>query len=175
MHRIAFNRRWLPLLIAPALLVGQPAFAADAHAFRLAGAVHERETGAAPDPGKPAWNAPGAEVARRNPVKADAASVRRGRQAYRNLCVGCHGDAGRGDGPAGSALKPRPTDLVTHGPHHSDGDLAWKIRTGRGPMPAFGAVLGDRQVWDTVNYLRTLARAAEAAPSAADDHGTHRH
>lgn len=114
------------------------------------------------------WVAPQAEIARRNPVRADAASVRRGGKLYREQCASCHGPTGRGDGPAGRALKPAPADLVAHGAHHSDGDLAWKIRSGRGAMPGFGTTLTDTQIWDVVNYLRTLAPAPKAAGEAHD-------
>ena len=35
-----------------------------------------------------------------------------GATSYREHCAVCHGDQGRGNGPAAAALKPRPTDLT---------------------------------------------------------------
>jgi mono/diheme cytochrome c family protein len=35
-----------------------------------------------------------------------------GAALYRRYCAACHGLAGRGDGPAASALAPAPTDLT---------------------------------------------------------------
>jgi mono/diheme cytochrome c family protein len=35
-----------------------------------------------------------------------------GRQMYDAYCASCHGQGGKGDGPAASALKMRPTDLT---------------------------------------------------------------
>jgi mono/diheme cytochrome c family protein len=98
-----------------------------------------------------------------NPVRADGGSIRRGQASYQAHCLSCHGTTGRGDGPAGRALVPPPADLVAHAAHHSDGDYAWKIRTGNGPMPAFQEVLDESQVWDVVNYLRTLSSGTRSA------------
>jgi mono/diheme cytochrome c family protein len=36
-----------------------------------------------------------------------------GKRTYRRLCASCHGDEGRGDGPAVSALAAAPPDLTT--------------------------------------------------------------
>ena len=35
-----------------------------------------------------------------------------GRELYAAHCAACHGDAGAGDGPAGEALEPKPTDFL---------------------------------------------------------------
>lgn len=35
----------------------------------------------------------------------------RGRAVYERWCIGCHGDAGRGDGPASAVLDPLPRDF----------------------------------------------------------------
>jgi mono/diheme cytochrome c family protein len=109
------------------------------------------------------WVAPPEAVAMANPVHANRESIRRGEDAYRAFCMSCHGAAGRGDGRAAGRLAAPPADLVAHGDHHTDGDLAWKIRTGNGAMPAFEEVLTDRQIWDVVNYLRTLAPGERTA------------
>jgi mono/diheme cytochrome c family protein len=76
---------------------------------------------------------------------------------YEAHCLACHGAGGEGDGPGGAGLSPAPANLKAMSAHHSDGDLAWKIAEGRGPMPAWKAVLKSKQIWDVVNYLRALA------------------
>jgi mono/diheme cytochrome c family protein len=43
--------------------------------------------------------------------KGDAAA-NKGEVLYAQYCRSCHGDEARGDGPAASALKVRPTDLT---------------------------------------------------------------
>ena len=100
------------------------------------------------------WKAPDSEEHRRNPVRVDAASLAEGKKLYRTYCAACHGEAGRGDGPAGAALTPRPADLAHEAPHDPDGELAWKIATGRPPMPAWKGTLTETQIWHVVNYIK---------------------
>jgi hypothetical protein len=38
--------------------------------------------------------------------------VESGRQLYEIYCRSCHGESGRGDGPAAETLRPRPSDLT---------------------------------------------------------------
>lgn len=121
-------------------------------AAMMSGVVHAAETRS----GMPHahWMAPIAAQKRPNPVTADAASIARGKALFEANCVSCHGAGGRGDGPAASALKPRPADLVQMGPGHSDGDFAWKIAEGKAPMPGFKSSLNEAQIWDLVNYVK---------------------
>ena len=76
-------------------------------------------------------------------------------------CVPCHGVTGKGDGPAGLTLNPRPADLTLHAVPgvHTDGVL-WDWITNGYPgsvMPAFRNVLSDTDRWNLVNYIRTLS------------------
>jgi len=100
------------------------------------------------------WMAPTDAAKRPNPVKADRASLERGKKLFEANCVVCHGQGGRGDGSGAKDLDPRPADLVRMGPGHSDGDFAWKIAEGRTPMPPFKSSLSEAQIWDVVNYIK---------------------
>ncbi len=93
------------------------------------------------------------DAARKNPMPADKASIERGQKLYRTHCASCHGAQGRGDGPAGAPLTPRPADL-TLSKEHRDGDLAWKIANGRDGMPDWKTVLTGKQIWDVVNFIK---------------------
>lgn len=103
------------------------------------------------------WMAPEDAAKRKNPVAADAASIARGKKLFQANCASCHGARGKGDGPAGRALKPKPADLAAMAGRHPDGDFAWKIANGRGPMPAWKGTLSEAQIWDTVNFVQSLA------------------
>ncbi len=118
------------------------------------------------------WTAPAGAADRSNPVAADAASIKRGSGLYTSNCASCHGETGRGDGPAAVALTPKPPDLVVMAPMHPDGDLYWKIENGRGMMPPWKAILSETQMWDLVNYLKSWKTAGKthAAPGHAHGH-----
>ena len=102
------------------------------------------------------WTAPDEAARKPNPVQAKADSFQRGKAIYKQYCVSCHGPQGRGDGPVALALDPRPADLAVLANHHPPGDLAWKIGEGRGAMPPWKGVINETQIWDVVNYLKSL-------------------
>lgn len=103
------------------------------------------------------WMAPEEAAKRPNPVKANTASRVRGKKLFAENCASCHGASARGDGPAGAALNPRPADLTVMAGQHPDGDFAWKIANGRGPMPAWSGQLSEKNIWDLVNFIQSLA------------------
>jgi mono/diheme cytochrome c family protein len=95
------------------------------------------------------------------PVQPDAASISAGKMVYAQQCVACHGTEGKGDGPIGLTLNPRPADLTVHavvGVHTDDELFGWITNGYPGSaMPAFGPLLSDTDRWNLVNYIRTLA------------------
>lgn len=103
------------------------------------------------------WMAPKDAARRSNPVKSNNASRTRGKKLFAANCASCHGASARGDGPAGAVLDPRPADLTVMAGQHPDGDFAWKIAHGRGPMPAWSGQLSEKNIWDLVNFIQGLA------------------
>lgn len=96
-----------------------------------------------------------------NPIVPDAKSITAGQALFNNYCVPCHGLLGKGDGPLGLTLNPRPADLSYHAIPgiHTDGQLFEWISNGfpGSRMPAFKTRLSDTDRWNLVNFLRTLA------------------
>lgn len=110
------------------------------------------------------------------------AAVTRGRTSFRRFgCVDCHGEGGRGDGPAAHKLvdtsgRPiRPYDMTTGRPKRGNAaaDLFLVVRSGieGTPMPGYAAAVSAEDTWDLVAYVRSLAArpalAAAATPTAA--------
>lgn len=97
-----------------------------------------------------------------DPEPRSEARVANGRAAYRERCVTCHGERGRGDGALAAVLEPTPADLLLHVPQHPDGELFHFISRGipRTAMPAWRGALTERERWDLVHYLRVLATGA---------------
>jgi mono/diheme cytochrome c family protein len=110
------------------------------------------------EPQQKEWKAPARAARKKNPIALDAKSIAAGRSTFQTLCAVCHGPKGKGNGPAASGLKPKPRDLsAVSVSAQTDGELYWKIRNGRSPMPAFSQALKKNQVWNVVHYVRTLA------------------
>jgi mono/diheme cytochrome c family protein len=99
-------------------------------------------------------------VGLRDPEPVSESSIVSGRALYREYCITCHGERGRGNGPSAAGLDPPPADLVLHVPQHTDGELFYMISRGvpNSAMPAWRSVLTDRARWEIVHYLRDLAR-----------------
>ena len=106
------------------------------------------------------WRAPPEAANRPNPIHADEDSIERGQNFYRQYCVTCHGKSGKGDGPFAERLITEPPDLTTVSQHDSDGELAWKIAKGKNPMPSWSNILEEKQIWDTVNYIRSISTSS---------------
>ena len=96
-----------------------------------------------------------------NPIPPNSESVAAGQALFSTHCVSCHGQEGKGDGPIGVTLNPRPADLSQHAIPgvHADAQLFEWITNGfpGARMPAFKTALSDTDRWHLVNFIRTLA------------------
>ena len=103
------------------------------------------------------WQAPSDAAQRTNPIRNSESSIRQGRQIYANHGIGCHGAGGKGNGPIANNLNPQPANLVKRLKNHSEGDFFWKISNGKGSMPGFKDQLSERQIWQVINYIKSLS------------------
>jgi copper transport protein len=96
-----------------------------------------------------------------NPIPPNPQSVAAGKAIYEVHCVPCHGETGKGDGPLGLALNPRPADLTLHAIPgvHTDAQLFDWITNGfpGSAMPAWKTKISDTDRWNLVNFIRTMA------------------
>lgn len=110
--------------------------------------------------GKDSWNTPADAKKVPNPQKATPESIANGQAAYSKSCATCHGPKGEGDGKTVEFLKTKPhslADAKTLG-EQKDGEIFYKItKKGDNEMPSFETKLTEKDRWDLVNYLRTLA------------------
>lgn len=98
-----------------------------------------------------------------NPVEAQDRTE--GRRIYVIYCSGCHGQTGKGDGPAAGSLPVKPAN-------HTDGvamnqlsdkflfDIISKGGSAAGKslyMPAWGSQLKEKQVREVISHIRGLA------------------
>lgn len=103
------------------------------------------------------WKAPPEADKLKNPLAGQQEAIKGGKKIFATMCAICHGEKGKGDGVAGAALNPKPTNLTTSEFHaQSDGAIFWKITEGRAPMASYKATLSEEKRWQLVSYLRTL-------------------
>ena len=108
--------------------------------------------------GQTPWTAPAPEKSKKSPIAASAKVAEQGEKIAKVNCVSCHGAKGKGDGAAAVALNPKPADWTSKRVQdESDGELFWKITTGRGAMPSWRH-LSESDRWAVVQHLRTLKK-----------------
>jgi mono/diheme cytochrome c family protein len=106
---------------------------------------------------------PPAEYAgKTNPFEGQQAAIDTGKELYTVNCATCHGDSGKGDGPAGGSLDPKPANLVQTAAETDPAYSHWVIAEGGAAaglspsMVAYKGILTDEQIWQIVAYMETL-------------------
>ena len=115
-------------------------------------------------------------AARKNPVPSNAASITAGRALYNKNCRHCHGLRGRGDGSL-APKDPKPADLTDAKWDHGAGDgeifaIVWNgAPTGangkESEMKGMKGTLAEKEVWQVINYIRSIGPAPAPAAKAA--------
>jgi len=105
------------------------------------------------------WSAPPEADKIVNPLKGNTDATKKGKKLYVQMCAVCHGDLGKGDGIAGTALDPPPGNFTSQKVQtQTDGSLFWKMTNGNPPMIAYKEFLTEEQRWQLVNYIREFGK-----------------
>ena len=95
----------------------------------------------------------------KNPVAATEDSIQQGQWFYQINCQICHGDQGKGDGPVGKKMLPRPLDLsLDYVQLQADGQIFLTITHGSVIMPFYRDALSPEERWHLVNYVKSAFR-----------------
>lgn len=106
------------------------------------------------------WIVPRDQSALSNPSEYNLENVKKGKEIYTRNCQSCHGDPGKNN-PL--ALVPLPVDIASERMHaNSEGDIFYKITTGRGIMPLFEATLSEDDRWKLINFIMNFKPGGKA-------------
>ena len=118
-------------------------------------ANHSETPAATPDPAAPTAT----DTAAAGGGAAGEVSLAVGERVVTEKCVLCHGTSGKGDGPGGAALNPKPRNWTDHGymEARTDQELYDVIYNGKGSMPAWGktGLLTESEIRSAILKVRT--------------------
>jgi len=95
-----------------------------------------------------------------NPVKASPDSIAAGKKSYGLDCAMCHGKDGSGNGDLATDMKLKLKDYRDAAAlkDMTDGEIYGVILNGKGQMTGEEGRLNATQIWNVVNYVRSLAK-----------------
>lgn len=99
----------------------------------------------------------------KNPVPATPESINAGKALFQKNCRFCHGADAKGNGPMapeGTHPSNLTDDKWDRG--STDGEIFLVIRDGAGPkfdMKGFKSKMTETDIWNIVNYVRSLGSA----------------
>jgi mono/diheme cytochrome c family protein len=102
---------------------------------------------------------PGDAMHQGNPVKATPESIAQGKKYYGYDCAMCHGENGDGKGDVAVDEKLKLKDYRDPASlqNMTDAELFSIIKNGKGQMPPEGGRVKDAELWNLVNYIRSLS------------------
>ncbi len=114
------------------------------------------------------WPVPADWAKKKSSSAATSASIEAGKKIYISTCSQCHGEKGKGNGLLALSLNPHPANHTSKVfQQQKDGEIFYKIITGRNAMPPFRTTLSENEIWNVVNFIRTLEVKTIPAPVSA--------
>ncbi len=126
----------------------------------LAAFTFSQTTNAQAKPKGKEWKTPAADASKKSPIKAgDANAISEGKALWGTNCKSCHGVKGLGDGTKAEKIDISCGDFSSKEfQSTSDGEMFYKTKIGRKPMPSYKEKLSDTEIWQLVAYMRTMKK-----------------
>jgi mono/diheme cytochrome c family protein len=100
------------------------------------------------------WIVPADKKGRLSTFPFNDETRKAGEKLYSINCMSCHGTPGKANY---LALVPPPGDPATEKiQKNNDGEIFYKMSTGRGQMPSFRSVLSSNEIWNVISFLRSF-------------------
>ncbi|MBI1864786.1 MAG: cytochrome c [Nitrospirae bacterium] len=115
----------------------------------------------------------------KNPVRDTPEGQAKAKELYAKSCAVCHGEGGKGDGPAAAGLPVKPADFTDaeHQKIYTEGTMYWIVTNGwkESGMPGFAKTIPRDDRWRLVRHVLGFsagAPPAETAKPGAEKGGT---
>lgn len=114
-----------------------------------------------PKPSSPYTGIPVEAAKQPNPVKSSPDSLARAKKWWTIDCAMCHGASGDGKGDLAKDMKLQLVDFTNPNTlkDRTDGEIFYVIKNGHDDMPPEGPRVKSEELWDLVNYVRSLGKA----------------
>ena len=93
-----------------------------------------------------------------NPVKPTSESIAQGKKYYGYDCAMCHGLTGNGKGDVDTGDKLLDFTNASAMKEKTDGELFCSLKGGKGHMPSENIRQTPNELWNLVNYVRSLGK-----------------
>ena len=104
--------------------------------------------------GQTNWDVPADKKKKLSPYEFNDSIRRHGKEIYENNCKSCHGNPGKSDY---QKLTPHPPDPAgSTMQDNTDGEMFYKITTGKMLMPSFKEILTPKDIWSVIAYIRSF-------------------
>ena len=126
----------------------------------LAAVTFTQTTNAQAKPKGKEWKVPAADASKKSTVKAgDASAISAGKEIWGTNCKSCHGVKGLGDGSKAEKIDISCGDFSSKEFQSlTDGEMFYKTKIGRKPMPSYKEKLSDTEIWQLVAFMRTMKK-----------------
>jgi mono/diheme cytochrome c family protein len=103
------------------------------------------------------WVVPEDKKGRLSTFAFDDKTRTSGQKLFTLNCMSCHGTPGKSNY---LNLVPPPGDPAAQKfQKNSDGEIFYKVTTGRGQMPSFRSVLTTNEIWNIISYIRSFNKS----------------
>jgi len=104
------------------------------------------------------WETPTDKKSKVSPIVFNESTTKEGEALFTKNCQSCHGNPGQGNFL--KSLNPQPPDPASREfQEQTDGELFYKITTGRAIMPAFKNILSEEERWKVISYFRSFNKS----------------
>jgi len=100
------------------------------------------------------WVVPDEQKTKTSPYLFNADTVKKGETVYIKNCQSCHGNPGKNNW---AKISPEPGDPASKKfQEQTDGEMFYRISSGKGPMPEFRNILSENERWNVVSFIRSF-------------------